>query len=545
MRVLPGGERLVAITDEGSWLVARLVLEDGVLRGLAEAEMGPLRGEDGLPLAGKSSRDAESLDVLPDGSFLVGFEREHRIMRYPAGTGRPDGVPTRLSPPDGLDRAPLNGGIETIVALRDGRLLLLLEEGGPGPTSPGWIGGPGEWRSGRPCAPNGRCGRPTRRCCRTATCSSSSAATTSTAGSRPSGCARFRRRDMRAGAVLGGAVLAELKTPLTVDNFEGVSAWAAGGETRDPPRLGRQLQRGGGAADAADDVPDGEPLAPADRGDEHQLVAFGQHRVEGGVAAVDGGGEARTARSEGRVTRGEHAPGSSAVAPSGSSRRTSPAPADSRSEANRRTLTCTVHVSHDARPRQGRCEPTGVLDSAGGRCRATGSDREIDYLRISVIDHCNLRCVYCMPLRGLSFVPSPELLTAAEIETVVRAAVEVGFRKFRLTGGEPTLRPDIVEITSRIAAVDGVRDLAMTTNGILLPRLARPLREAGLRRLNVHLDTLDPERLKKLMRFASVEEMRGGHRRGRGGRARAGEDQLHGDARPQRRRRRGAGAPRP
>ena len=83
--------------------------------------------------------------------------------------------------------------------------------------------------------------------------------------------------------------------------------------------------------------------------------------------------------------------------------------------------------------------------------------REIDYLRISVIDHCNLRCVYCMPLRGLSFVPSPELLTAEEIETVARAAVEVGFRKFRLTGGEPTLRPDIVEIVGRIAAVPGVR----------------------------------------------------------------------------------------
>jgi cyclic pyranopterin phosphate synthase len=136
--------------------------------------------------------------------------------------------------------------------------------------------------------------------------------------------------------------------------------------------------------------------------------------------------------------------------------------------------------------------------------------REIDYLRISVIDHCNLRCVYCMPLRGLSFVPSPELLTAAEIETVARTAVEAGFRKLRLTGGEPTLRPDIVEITARIAAVEGVGDLAMTTNGILLPRLARPLRQAGLRRLNVHLDTLDPERLKKLMRFASVEEIEAG-----------------------------------
>lgn len=136
--------------------------------------------------------------------------------------------------------------------------------------------------------------------------------------------------------------------------------------------------------------------------------------------------------------------------------------------------------------------------------------REIDYLRLSVIDHCNLRCVYCMPLRGLTFVPSPELLTAAEIESAVRAAVSVGFRKFRLTGGEPTLRPDIVEITRRITSVPGVEGLAMTTNGILLPRLAAPLREAGLTRLNIHVDTLHPERLKKLMRFALVEEMEAG-----------------------------------
>jgi cyclic pyranopterin phosphate synthase len=136
--------------------------------------------------------------------------------------------------------------------------------------------------------------------------------------------------------------------------------------------------------------------------------------------------------------------------------------------------------------------------------------RQINYLRLSLIDHCNLRCVYCMPLRGLSFVPSVELLTPQEIETVVRAAVEVGFHKFRLTGGEPTLRPEIVEITGRIAQVPGVEDLAMTTNGILLPRLAKPLREAGLKRLNIHVDTLHPERLKKLMRFASLEEMQAG-----------------------------------
>jgi cyclic pyranopterin phosphate synthase len=136
--------------------------------------------------------------------------------------------------------------------------------------------------------------------------------------------------------------------------------------------------------------------------------------------------------------------------------------------------------------------------------------REIDYLRLSVTDHCNLRCVYCMPLRGLSFIPSPELLSAAEIEAVVQAAVKTGFRKFRLTGGEPTLRPDILEITGRIAEVPGVEDLAMTSNGILLPRLASSLKEAGLRRLNIHVDTLHPERLTKLMRFGSLEEVEAG-----------------------------------
>ncbi len=136
--------------------------------------------------------------------------------------------------------------------------------------------------------------------------------------------------------------------------------------------------------------------------------------------------------------------------------------------------------------------------------------REINYLRISVIDQCNLRCVYCMPLRGLSFLPSEERLSAEEIELVVRAAVSVGFHKFRLTGGEPTLRPDLVEIVERMAAVDGVREIAMTTNAILLPRLARPLAEAGLHRVNVHIDTFDPERLKRLMRFGTLAEIEAG-----------------------------------
>ncbi len=136
--------------------------------------------------------------------------------------------------------------------------------------------------------------------------------------------------------------------------------------------------------------------------------------------------------------------------------------------------------------------------------------REINYLRLSVIDHCNLRCVYCMPLRGLSFVASQELLTAAELESVARAAATVGFRKIRLTGGEPTLRSDLLEIVERIHGVEGIRDLGMTTNAILLPQLARPLRAAGLGRINIHLDTLDPQHLRRVMRFGSSEQIRAG-----------------------------------
>src|SRR5215831_7882817 len=136
-----------------------------------------------------------------------------------------------------------------------------------------------------------------------------------------------------------------------------------------------------------------------------------------------------------------------------------------------------------------------------------GFGREIDYLRISLTDHCNLRCVYCMPLEGLSFAPPAHLLTAQEIETVARAAVAVGFRKFRLTGGEPTLRADLLEIVERLAAVPGVRDLAMTTNGIRLRELAPALAAAGLRRVNVHLDSLDPTRLAAVMRWGTLDDI--------------------------------------
>src|SRR5271154_2369062 len=134
-------------------------------------------------------------------------------------------------------------------------------------------------------------------------------------------------------------------------------------------------------------------------------------------------------------------------------------------------------------------------------------NREIYYLRISLIDRCNLRCVYCMPLNGIRFLPKAELLTPSEIEAVVQAAVSVGFRKFRLTGGEPTLRLDLLEIVERLASVPGVGELALTTNALLMAKLAAPLKRAGLARINVHLDSLNPATVERLMRWGNFERV--------------------------------------
>ncbi|NJN97679.1 MAG: GTP 3',8-cyclase MoaA [Anaerolineales bacterium] len=135
-----------------------------------------------------------------------------------------------------------------------------------------------------------------------------------------------------------------------------------------------------------------------------------------------------------------------------------------------------------------------------------GFGREINYLRLSLTDRCNLRCVYCMPMHGLTFVPGSELLTAEELEKVVRAAVEAGFNKVRLTGGEPTLRQDVVEIVRRLARIDGVDQLVMTTNGYRLPYIAQDLAEAGLKRVNIHVDSLNKEGLAKIMRLGSFDK---------------------------------------
>ena len=123
-----------------------------------------------------------------------------------------------------------------------------------------------------------------------------------------------------------------------------------------------------------------------------------------------------------------------------------------------------------------------------------------DNLRISVTDRCNIRCFYCMPEAGVEFVPHGEILSFEEIERVARIAVGLGIRKIRITGGEPLVRRDLPVLVRKLAAIDGVEDLALTTNGVLLAEQARGLYDAGLRRLNVHLDTLDRERFLRITR---------------------------------------------
>ena len=132
--------------------------------------------------------------------------------------------------------------------------------------------------------------------------------------------------------------------------------------------------------------------------------------------------------------------------------------------------------------------------------------RNIHYLRISLTDHCNLRCVYCMP-EDMTFRPNAELMQDDEVLQLVRLFAHLGFDKYRLTGGEPTVRANLVDLVGEISQVPGVRSLSMTTNGVLLSRLAAPLAKAGLQRVNVSLDTLDPEKFRRLTRWGSVEDV--------------------------------------
>jgi len=123
-----------------------------------------------------------------------------------------------------------------------------------------------------------------------------------------------------------------------------------------------------------------------------------------------------------------------------------------------------------------------------------------DNLRISVTDRCNIRCFYCMPEEGVQFMDRAEILTFEEIERFVRAAVPLGITKLRITGGEPLVRRDLPNLIEKLAAIDGIRDIALTTNAVLLGQQAQALYNAGLRRLNIHLDTLDRDRFKQITR---------------------------------------------
>lgn len=134
-------------------------------------------------------------------------------------------------------------------------------------------------------------------------------------------------------------------------------------------------------------------------------------------------------------------------------------------------------------------------------------NRHINYLRISVTDRCNLRCHYCMPEEGIHLMNHTDILSFEEITDVVKVAVNEGIDKFRITGGEPLVRKDIVTLISLIAAVSGVNDLSMTTNGILLEELARPLKKAGLQRVNISLDTMNPEKFSEITRGGDINKV--------------------------------------
>jgi hypothetical protein len=220
------GTRLMAVSDEGGWFTARIGYDEhGGLKEVTDARTGVLHGPSGRPLQGKELQDAESMAVLPDGSVMVGFERQHRLWRFPAGGVALDNNPMPQRVPSNLYKAPLNGGIEALASLWDGRLFALTEYWIDKDMVRGWLGGgAGWWDIGyrfegayRPSdagvmanddlAVLERAYNPSR----------------GIIGIR---VARVRTADLRRGARLQGEVLAELLPPLTLDNFEGIACRA-------------------------------------------------------------------------------------------------------------------------------------------------------------------------------------------------------------------------------------------------------------------------------------------------------------------------------
>ena len=131
-------------------------------------------------------------------------------------------------------------------------------------------------------------------------------------------------------------------------------------------------------------------------------------------------------------------------------------------------------------------------------------DREINYMRLSVTDRCNLRCRYCMPEEGVCKKTHEEMLTEDEMIAAVEAGASLGITKLRITGGEPLVKRNIITLCARAAKVDGIREVAITTNGVLLPRLAKGLRAVGVSRVNLSLDTLKPDKYARITRIGTL-----------------------------------------
>ena len=151
----------------------------------------------------------------------------------------------------------------------------------------------------------------------------------------------------------------------------------------------------------------------------------------------------------------------------------------------------------------GYTEFSNVLGGEGAMKDSHG--RVIDYLRISLTDRCNFRCIYCMPAEGVCMMSHDEILRIEEIEAIARVATRIGIRSVRLTGGEPLVRKGVVDLVASLKAMPGIENISMTTNGVLLPKMAADLKRAGLSRVNISLDTLDPGQFEFITRVGKIE----------------------------------------
>ena len=143
---------------------------------------------------------------------------------------------------------------------------------------------------------------------------------------------------------------------------------------------------------------------------------------------------------------------------------------------------------------------SGPSSAAGGTVLRDQFGRGIEYLRISVTDRCNFRCVYCMPEHGLDWLPKSDILSYEEITSIVTQLAPLGLRRLRITGGEPTIRPGLVSLIAMLRAVEGIEDISLSTNGVKLPEMAGPMRAAGLDRVNMSCDSLRADRIAGIAR---------------------------------------------